>query len=101
MEGMRIEIPGGRSPEGEALRNFRVQAGLTQKQLGEISGMSTGALGMIESGHYRPSVRAIRVISAALPLLLSEEQAVLALRAQPWNRRTSITEAREGSLLNA
>jgi putative transcriptional regulator len=101
MGGMRIEIPGGRSPEGEAIRNFRVQAGLTQKQLAELSGMSTGSLGMIESGHYRPSVRAIGVIVTAMGLLLSEEQALLALRAQPWNRRTSIMEAWEESLLNA
>lgn len=72
------------SPEGEAMRELRVRADLTQTETCRLMGVSRGYLAIAENGQLRPSPRVIRKFATALKLSLAEEQRLLALRAQKW-----------------
>lgn len=51
---------------GAALRNARIEAGLTQVELGERAGVSRQLVGRVESGSPRGEVGRVAQIAAAL-----------------------------------
>ena len=52
--------------EPEMLRNARLMAGMSQRRLSMLSGVSQALISMIEAGKVRPSFEAMRRISAVL-----------------------------------
>ncbi len=77
----------------ERLKSLRVQASLTQKQLGEILGVSVMAIRNWESGTKQPSMQAIISLSTALhtssDVLLGIKQDSL-LRKSPISRAEAV-----------
>ena len=55
----------------EVLRNARLLRGLNQRELAEATGLSAGAINMVELGKA-PWLKAIRTISKYIKLDLSE-----------------------------
>ena len=57
---------------GTALRRIRVQRGITQKQLGTMTGMSHTFIGQMERGLKAPNLNAIVAFAAALNARVDE-----------------------------
>ncbi len=57
---------------GERIRTIRKNQGLTQKQLGEKSGMADSAIRKYESGSQNPKVETLQRIAAALNVSLGD-----------------------------
>ena len=51
---------------GDTLKQARLNAGLTQKQLGEKCGMADSAIRKYESGKIKPKIETLKKIAAAL-----------------------------------
>lgn len=51
---------------GDTLKQARINAGLTQKQLGEKCGMADSAIRKYESGKIKPKIETLKKIAAAL-----------------------------------
>jgi len=62
----------GRDNVGKILKQRRVMLGLTQKELGHISGVSSSYLGRVEKGERFPSARVLRKV--AMPLGFGETE---------------------------
>lgn len=77
--------PSARSitPLGEFLRDRRTRSGLTQRELAEISGLSTAVLRDIEQGRsLRPRATSVRAIAGALGLDATDDSILNALVAE-------------------
>jgi transcriptional regulator with XRE-family HTH domain len=57
---------------GQALRVFRLSAGLSQEQLGLESGVQRNFISLIETGHSQPTISTIFKLAAALNIRPSE-----------------------------
>lgn len=57
---------------GENIRNFRIKKNLTQKQLGELLGVSAQMIGQYETGVRNPRYPTIKRIASALDVLVSD-----------------------------
>lgn len=57
---------------GARLKELRVQAGLSQRQLAEASGVPHGQISMVETNRSSPSVASLRRILGGLSLSMSE-----------------------------
>lgn len=57
---------------GENMRSLRKKAGLTQKELAQMSGVATISIRQYESGKRRPQVEQLTAISAALGVSVEE-----------------------------
>jgi DNA-binding XRE family transcriptional regulator len=55
---------------GEGIRAARREAGITQKDLAELSGVSERTVRAIESGTGNPSLRAVAAVAGAVGLRL-------------------------------
>lgn len=91
---------------GERLFALRKEKGLTQTQLAERSGLSTGFIGQLERGNVQPSLRTLEQLSSALSIspcyFLSEEDSITeVLRLLPAEVRTLLAEPRVYTLLRA
>ena len=53
---------------GEHLKALRASAGLSQRELAELVGLSPSMLSLVESGRREPTVRMLRDISHALEI---------------------------------
>jgi len=66
---------------GQRLREARINAGLSQSELEEISGIPKARLSRYENGHVAPSIQTLERLSNALKVseasLLGDERAVL------------------------
>lgn len=51
---------------GKEIRRFRLEKGLTQKQLGELCGMADSAIRKYESGKIIPKIETLKRIAQAL-----------------------------------
>lgn len=51
---------------GATLRHYRKQAGLTSKQLHELSGLAKSYIGYLERGERNPSAETIKTLCTAL-----------------------------------
>jgi len=56
------------------LKRLRRKAGLTQRQLGELAGLSYSYIRAMEAGRYSPSVRSIAAVSRVLAKKLGQNQ---------------------------
>lgn len=57
---------------GERIAQYRKEKGLTQKELGEMVGLSSSAISLIESGKNNPTWENLKKISGALSISESE-----------------------------
>lgn len=57
---------------GDRLRQMRQDAGMSQRQLAEASGVPHGQISMIETGRSSPSVASLRKILGGLSVTMSE-----------------------------
>lgn len=57
---------------GEAVRNFRTAAGLTQEELADHSGLDRSYIGGIERGERNPTLSVIEKIAEGLGVTLAE-----------------------------
>lgn len=51
---------------GDRIRELRTQKGLSQRQLGEATGVTQGAIGHIENGNKEPSLQLAVLLADAL-----------------------------------
>lgn len=75
LEGMQVESYEFNSPAspGEALSRARLQAGITQNQLSDATGITQAAISRIERGLVTPSVSALRRLAQGLGMTLNIE----------------------------
>lgn len=64
---------------GEKIKQARIQAGMTQKQLADKCGMADSAIRKYESGRVAPKMGTVKKISAALNVSIRE-----LLKGTPW-----------------
>ncbi len=57
---------------GQTIRQLRKERGLTQEQLGELSGLHNSYIGGMERGERNPSLHSIDKISRALGVSLAD-----------------------------
>jgi transcriptional regulator with XRE-family HTH domain len=57
---------------GKRLKEIRKAHGLSQRQLAELSGVTNGAISMIEKNSTSPSVSSLKKVLAGFPMSLSE-----------------------------
>jgi transcriptional regulator with XRE-family HTH domain len=57
---------------GKRLKEIRKSHGLSQRQLAELSGVTNGAISMIEKNSTSPSVSSLKKVLAGFPMSLSE-----------------------------
>lgn len=57
---------------GKRLKQIRKAHGLSQRQLAELSGVTNGAISMIEKNSTSPSVSSLKKVLAGFPMSLSE-----------------------------
>jgi transcriptional regulator with XRE-family HTH domain len=57
---------------GKKLRNCREAAGLSQEQLGELSGLHRNYIGGMERGERNPTITSLKKVSKALGISLSK-----------------------------
>ncbi len=80
---------------GQTIRALRNQKGLTQEQLGELSGLNQGFVGDIERGQRNPSLETVHNLCRALGLSVSE---TFTLMEQPQSiQETSLPYLLEAS----
>jgi transcriptional regulator with XRE-family HTH domain len=65
--------PNGTPPLGQMLRDARIRAGISQKQLAIRTGMAAPAISRIENGHESPSFGRLTTCLEALGFELSLE----------------------------
>ncbi len=97
---------GPKNLPGEKLLALRKEHGLTQTQLAEKAGLSTGFIGQLEQGKVQPSLRTLEQISAALNVtpcyFISEEDGLSGLlRLLSPGVRALLTEPRVYTVLRA
>ena len=51
---------------GQAVRELRIKAGLSQERLGELSGLHRTYIGDVERGLKSPSLKAVEALARAL-----------------------------------
>jgi len=56
----------------ERIRHFREQAGLTQQELAEKTGLRQSHISRLEQGHHSPSALTVEKIAGALGIAISE-----------------------------
>lgn len=56
---------------GDVIRRFRLQAGMSQEALAEVSGVERSYISMIENDHRNPSYDIVKALAASLGLLPS------------------------------
>lgn len=56
---------------GDMIRKFRIEKGLTQKDLGKLCGMADSAVRRYESGRSTPKLKTIQKIADALEIPIS------------------------------
>lgn len=69
---------------GQTIREARLARGWTQKQLGEVAGVSTIAIKRLESDQHAPSVETARRLAHALAVPVSELLGESDILAGPW-----------------
>src|SRR5918911_2892333 len=88
---------------GDVLRQFRLEAGLTQEELAERAGLSTRGLSDLERGLRRtPRLGTVRLLADALGLAGVARDRLLASR-QPrcaWNASTGLASKGETAPLS-
>ena len=89
---------------GQRLREARINAGLSQSELEEISGIPKARLSRYENGHVAPSIQTLERLATALKVseasLLGDERAVLeSFFARLQERGIQIENAEQGSKL--
>lgn len=57
---------------GEHMREARLKAGLTLRELGSISGVQFGTINRIETGRNNGSIQTIELLADALGLTIDE-----------------------------
>ena len=57
---------------GKRLKNLRSQRGLSQRQLGRLSGVANATISQIESGKLNPTVSMLKKVLDSFPMTLSE-----------------------------
>lgn len=65
---------------GETIKHYRTEQGLTQKKLGELSGMNDVAIRKYESGKVTPKLQNLQKIAAALgikPEILYQDKIII------------------------
>jgi transcriptional regulator with XRE-family HTH domain len=61
---------------GEALRQLRAEAGISQEELAHRAGLTVGTVSVIERGRSNPTWATVRAIASALDVSTSELAAV-------------------------
>jgi transcriptional regulator with XRE-family HTH domain len=89
---------------GQRLREARINAGLSQSELEEISGIPKARLSRYENGHVAPSIQTLERLSTALKVseasLLGDERAVLeSFFARLQERGIEIESSEQGARL--
>ena len=62
----------GNKTRGEYMKEARLKAGLTLRELGRISGVQYGTINRIENGHNNGSIQIIELLADALCLSIDE-----------------------------
>lgn len=57
---------------GERIRNYRKMAGLTQKELSELSGVAPGTIRQYETGKRQPRIEQLQKIAPLLKVEISD-----------------------------
>ncbi|MDH6114417.1 tetratricopeptide (TPR) repeat protein/transcriptional regulator with XRE-family HTH domain [Kitasatospora sp. MAP12-15] len=68
---------------GALLREFRLEAGLTQDQLADRSGVSAHSISVLESGRRRPRLSSVALLSTAMELAPESHGRLLAAARTP------------------
>lgn len=87
---------------GQRLREARVNAGLSQSELEDISGIPKARLSRYENGHVEPSIQTLARLSRALNVseasLLGDQRAILEDFFQVlYDRGVRITSSEQGA----
>lgn len=73
VHGLKIKIPEHRRlSRADAMREARLNAGLTLRELGKLSGVEFGTIGRLEQGRNNGSITTIEILADALGLSIDE-----------------------------
>lgn len=71
----------GRRLLGRAVKERRERLGLSMRELADVTGLSFGTIGSIETGRRLPSLESLDALAVAFSIPAAE----LLLQAWPWN----------------